>query len=140
MRREIQAMNDRLAEVAEAEAEDVLEDVVVLLREAAGLYDARDRPGAARLMRHLAEALNPDDTDLSEKRIDYLLKSGTPVQVVASPDELAQHVTRSIFALKTPSPSGSGHYQSGWDDGLEAAMDTAKDAILSLFKKPGVTP
>ncbi|QJT04387.1 hypothetical protein G9272_32230 [Streptomyces asoensis] len=47
-------------------------------------------------------------------------------------EELAKHVTRAIFALKTPSPDGSQHYQSGWDDGLEAAMDAARDAVLAV--------
>ncbi|WP_435643830.1 hypothetical protein ACR9VJ_26245 [Streptomyces sp. H49] len=48
-------------------------------------------------------------------------------------EEVAKHVTRSIFALKTPSPDGSTHYQSGWDDGLEAAMDAARDAVLAVL-------
>ncbi|WP_199572695.1 hypothetical protein [Streptomyces murinus] len=48
-------------------------------------------------------------------------------------EEVAKHVTRSIFALKTPSPDGSAHYQSGWDDGLEAAMDAAQDAVLAVL-------
>lgn len=45
-------------------------------------------------------------------------------------DELAKHVTRAIFALKSPAPPGSEHYRSGWDDGLEAAIDAARDAVL----------
>ncbi|MFI0233120.1 hypothetical protein [Streptomyces sp. NPDC017086] len=48
-------------------------------------------------------------------------------------EEAAKHVVRSIFALKTPSPDGSKHYQSGWDDGLEAAMDAARDAVLAVL-------
>lgn len=44
--------------------------------------------------------------------------------------ELAKHVTRAIFALKSPAPRGSEHYRSGWDDGLEAAMDAARDELL----------
>ncbi|MFF5473379.1 hypothetical protein [Streptomyces achromogenes] len=47
-------------------------------------------------------------------------------------EEVAKDVVRSIFALKTPSPDGSTHYQSGWDDGLEAAMDAARDAVLAV--------
>jgi hypothetical protein len=50
--------------------------------------------------------------------------------------EVAKHVTRAIFALKTPSPDGSKHYQSGWDDGLEAAMDAARDAVLAVLPAP----
>lgn len=42
---------------------------------------------------------------------------------------LKQILTRAIFALKTPSPDGSKHYQSGWDDGLEAAID----AVARVF-------
>lgn len=45
-------------------------------------------------------------------------------------ETVATHVVRSLFALKVPSPDGSRHYQSGWDDGLEAAMDTARKAVL----------
>lgn len=55
-----------------------------------------------------------------------------PAQTL-SPEAVARHVVRAIFALKTPSPDGSTHYQSGWDDALEAAMDTAKDAILAVL-------
>ncbi|MER5875512.1 hypothetical protein ABT119_06225 [Streptomyces sp. NPDC001910] len=50
--------------------------------------------------------------------------------------EVAKHVTRAIFALKAPSPDGSKHYQSGWDDGLEAAMDAARDAVLAVLPAP----
>jgi hypothetical protein len=49
---------------------------------------------------------------------------------------VAKHVTRAIFALKTPSPDGSQHYQSGWDDGLEAAMDAARDALAAVLPAP----
>ncbi|MYR84047.1 hypothetical protein GTY41_03585 [Streptomyces sp. SID685] len=48
-------------------------------------------------------------------------------------EEVAKHVTRAIFALKVPSPDGSQHYQSGRDDGLEAAMDAARDAVLAVL-------
>ncbi|GLP64265.1 hypothetical protein TUSST3_08850 [Streptomyces sp. TUS-ST3] len=54
----------------------------------------------------------------------------------AAPEELAKHVARSIFALKTPSPDGSKYYQAGWDDGLEAAMDAARDALLAVLPPP----
>ncbi len=48
-------------------------------------------------------------------------------------ESLAAHVARSLFALKVPSPDGSKHYQSGWDDGVEAAMDTARKAVLTAL-------
>jgi hypothetical protein len=60
--------------------------------------------------------------------------------VSPAPAELAKHVTRAIFALKTPSPDGSKHYQSGWDDGLEAAMDAARDAVLAVLPEPADRP
>ncbi|MEU2996887.1 hypothetical protein ABZ684_04820 [Streptomyces sp. NPDC006995] len=48
-----------------------------------------------------------------------------------TPDVAAvqQAATRAIHALKSPVPDGSQHYRSGWDDGLEAAMDAARDAL-----------
>lgn len=48
-----------------------------------------------------------------------------------TPDVAAvqQAATRAIHALKSPTPDGSRHYQSGWDDGLEAAIDAARDAL-----------
>ncbi len=48
-------------------------------------------------------------------------------------DAVAVHVVRSLFALKDPKPDGSKHYQSGWDDALEAAMDAAKSAVLTAL-------
>lgn len=30
----------------------------------------------------------------------------------------------------SPTPAGSPHYRSGWDDGLEAAIDAARAALL----------
>lgn len=57
----------------------------------------------------------------------------------ALPAELARHVTRAIFALKSPPPAGSEHYRSGWDDGVEAAMDAARDAVLAVVA-PGSAP
>ncbi|GAA1887577.1 hypothetical protein GCM10009837_06620 [Streptomyces durmitorensis] len=43
--------------------------------------------------------------------------------------ELKQRVARAIYALKSPAPSGSEHYRSGWDDGLEASIDAARTAL-----------
>lgn len=70
--------------------------------------------------------------------------NGTGAPVAASDlaaEDLAKHVARAIFALKRPAPPGSEHYRSGWDDGLEAAMDAARDAVLRLTAAPvvGVT-
>lgn len=48
-------------------------------------------------------------------------------------ESLAAHVARALFALKMLSPDGSKHYQSGWDDGVEAAMDTARKAVLAAL-------
>lgn len=50
-----------------------------------------------------------------------------------TPVEIANHVGRAIWALKTPSPTGSEHYCSGWDDGLDAATDAARDAVLAAL-------
>jgi hypothetical protein len=44
-------------------------------------------------------------------------------------EELAKRIARAIWALKSPPPPGSQHYRSGWDDGLEAAIDAARDAL-----------
>lgn len=46
--------------------------------------------------------------------------------------ELKQAMTRAIFALKSPPPDGSKHYQSGYDDGIEAAIE----AISGPFEEP----
>jgi hypothetical protein len=43
-------------------------------------------------------------------------------------DDRTRRVVRAIFGLKAQPPSGSQRYRSGWDDGLEAAMDAAKNA------------
>ncbi|MCX5529016.1 hypothetical protein OG785_45175 [Streptomyces sp. NBC_00006] len=48
--------------------------------------------------------------------------------VRAERDELAKRAIRAIHALKSPTPEGSAHYQSGWDTGLEAAMDAVRGA------------
>jgi hypothetical protein len=42
---------------------------------------------------------------------------------------LALRAVRAIHALKSPPPAGSRHYVSGFDDGLEAAIDAVKDAV-----------
>ena len=47
-------------------------------------------------------------------------------------DPLKQILTRAVFALKTPSPDGSKHYQSGWDDGLEAAIGAVAEVFDQL--------
>ena len=49
--------------------------------------------------------------------------------------EVVTQVVRAIHALKDPAPEGAEHYRSGWDDGLEAAIDAAREAILG----PGPT-
>lgn len=116
--------------VPAAGPEDVLTDAVTLLRDAADLYDARGEPGSAGLLRRLAGALEPDDTDLTEADIDAMMASAAPVLVVFDPEGLERRVTRAVFALKSPAPEGSKHYRSGWDDGLEAAMEAASRAIL----------
>lgn len=48
-------------------------------------------------------------------------------------DTVATYVVRSLFALKSPVPDGSKHYRSGWDDGVEAAMDAAKTAVMTAL-------
>ncbi|MFE9736189.1 hypothetical protein ACFYO9_37685 [Streptomyces sp. NPDC005863] len=47
----------------------------------------------------------------------------------ANRDELKQRIARAIYALKSPAPSGSEHYRSGWDNGLEASIDAARTAV-----------
>lgn len=54
-----------------------------------------------------------------------------PAAVTREAAAVANQVTRAIYALKTPPPTGSEHYRSGWDTGLEAAADTARDAVLA---------
>lgn len=94
--------------------------------------------------RHPWETLSPIRRAVWYARADAAMtvadeEARAAVSAVVSPppsraaEELAKHVTRSIFALKTPSPDGSTHYQSGWDDGLEAAMDAARDAVLAVL-------
>lgn len=46
-------------------------------------------------------------------------------------DDSLTPVTRAIFALNNPAPSGSEHYRAGWGDALDAAIDAARDALDS---------
>lgn len=41
-------------------------------------------------------------------------------------NDQTRRIVRAIFGLKSPPPAGSPHYRSGWDDGLEAAIDAVK--------------
>ncbi|MFZ3592242.1 hypothetical protein [Streptomyces sp. BH104] len=43
--------------------------------------------------------------------------------------ELVKRGLRAIHALKSPAPDGSQHYRSGWDDGLEAAIDAVREMV-----------
>lgn len=54
-------------------------------------------------------------------------------------DDRTKRIVRAIFGLKSPPPAGSQHYRSGWDDGLEAAIDAAKSAS-SEDDQPVFTP
>lgn len=130
-RRDIEILNGRLAAAQEAGPGDIIMDALDIFREAADLLEEKGKKDSARLLRRLAQVFG-DDTNLSEVDIDALAAGASPVELVA-PEALAKHVVQSIFALKTPSPDGSKRYQSGWDDGLEAAMDAARDAILNTF-------
>ena len=51
------------------------------------------------------------------------------VRGVTTTAPLKQTLTRAIFALKDPMPPGSGHWQAGFDDGLDAAID----AVARVF-------
>ncbi|WP_228988618.1 hypothetical protein [Streptomyces sp. DH8] len=51
------------------------------------------------------------------------------------PADLLRAAVRAIHALKSPMPEGSRHYQSGWDDGLEAAMDAVRDMDLAVARQ-----
>ena len=96
--------------------------------------------GAA--LRHMADEADPMVGSLARDGfgLDEIAEMlATPVAAPPTGQAdggLAKHITRAIFALKTPSPGGSQHYQSGWDDGLEAAMDAARDAVLSVLPAP----
>jgi hypothetical protein len=45
-------------------------------------------------------------------------------------EDLTKRLTRAIWALRNPLPSGSVQYQGGWEDALEAAIDVVKDELL----------
>lgn len=78
---------------------------------------AKDHEGAAHLAQELAKV------EAKWQRDDENTKSAT------SRDELKQRLARAIYALKSPAPSGSEHYRSGWDNGLEASIDAARTAL-----------
>jgi hypothetical protein len=95
--------------------------------------DLRDRIAAA-----IWERQNPGrryaDCDYrwradAEADADAVL-SALPAPDQRAAEELAKRVARAIWALKSPPPPGSEHYRSGWDDGLEAAIDAARDVVL----------
>ncbi|WP_406190149.1 hypothetical protein OH791_33560 [Streptomyces anulatus] len=51
------------------------------------------------------------------------------------PTDLLRAAVRAIHALKSPKPDGSRHYRSGWDDGLEAAMDAVRGMALAVARQ-----
>ncbi|WP_432147923.1 hypothetical protein [Streptomyces sp. bgisy029] len=64
----------------------------------------------------------------------------TPTPADRPADQLRAAV-RAIHALKAPAPFGSPHYRSGWDDGLEAAMDAVRGMDLAVARQLlGTTP
>ena len=63
-----------------------------------------------------------------------------PAPADRAAEGLAKHVVRAIFALKSPTPPGSEHYRAGWDDGVEAAMDAARDAVLHRLATEAAAP
>ena len=63
-------------------------------------------------------------------------RTGDTGRTALTPTELANHVARAIYALKTPAPTGSEHYRSGWGTGLDAATDVARDAVLAVLPAP----
>ena len=44
-------------------------------------------------------------------------------------DHVRPDVSRAIWALRHPTPSGSDHYRAGWDAALDAAADAATTAL-----------
>lgn len=51
------------------------------------------------------------------------------------PTDQLRAAVRAIHALKSPTPDGSRHYRSGWDDGLEAAMDAVRGMALAVARQ-----
>lgn len=93
---------------------------------------ARIRQMADYWEQHLPEVIR---TPAVVSALRAALEPAAASAVVAPPtsraaEELAKCVTRAIWALKSPPPPGSQHYRSGWDDGLEAAIDAARDEVL----------
>lgn len=113
----VKAMNERLDTCEEADMEDILDDVSAFLNEAADMLEEEGNRRRAGFFRHLAKAVRRSDADLFET-------------------DLTKHLVRAVFALKTPSPDGSEHYRSGWDDGLEAAMDAVRDTVATREATP----
>jgi len=81
-----------------------------------------------------------DDADFTEEPLYIvglrsaadLLKAApappVPDNTTGDEGELATRAIRAVHKLKSPAPSGSQHYRSGWDDGLEAAIDAIRTA------------
>jgi hypothetical protein len=94
-----------------------------------------DRPDAVILhlpdITHLDTQVWSADVGLSSAALVALRLSLTQGGDFA--EAVAVYVVRSLFALKDPKPDGSKHYQSGWDDALEAAMDAAKSSVLTAL-------
>ncbi|WP_189984581.1 hypothetical protein [Streptomyces capoamus] len=91
---------------------------------AALLHTADDAdPMAASLFR---DGNGPDEIAAMLAAVEPAVQS--PADRAA--EELAKHFAQAIWALKSPPPPGSEHYRSGWDDGLEAAIDAARDVLL----------
>lgn len=51
-------------------------------------------------------------------------------------DDRTRRIVRAIFGLNSPLPAGSQHYRSGWSDGLDAAIDAVKSAVLESGERP----
>lgn len=80
----------------------------------------------------------PDKYAGSRARIvrEHVAAEHTPTPESASrPADLLRAAVRAIHALKSPTPDGSPHYQSGWDDGLEAAMDAVRGMDLAVARQ-----